>query len=112
MIEIENFEMNEQNVLVSFNKTEERQIFLELEWKFINVEIDEPYYEIEMEILDCFEIAGEIELNYILTTEELDSLEIILADEINGEALFEKYLESEKDYQDELRFEYLREQDL
>ena len=26
--------------------------------------------------------------------------------------LFEKYLESEKDYQDELRFEYLREQDL
>jgi hypothetical protein len=65
-----------------------------------------------MEILDCFEIAGEIELNYILTTEELDSLEIILADEINGEALFEKYLESEKDYQDELRFEYLREQDL
>ena len=112
MIEIENFEMNEQNVSVSFNKTEERQIFLELEWKFINVEIDEPYYEIEMEILDCFEVEGENELIYVLTTEELDSLEIILADEINGEALFEKYLESEKDYQDELRFEYLREQDL
>jgi DNA-binding Lrp family transcriptional regulator len=57
-----------------------------------------------MEILDCFEVAGETELIYVLTTEELDSLEIILADEINGEALFEKYLESEKDYQDELRF--------